>query len=258
MENESIIWVQNLDREPFYAKYLERPALITNMAVNCIAFKKWNFDYLDQQLGEVEINVSKQDMLKTTYFRTKIHSFIKYLKSFDGSIGYYSNFSSHIGTNLEHDYNAPACFECWYRSLPKEQQSLVLSWIYLGSANSFSLLHIDVYSTSAWNALFVGKKLWVFFPPDQADLLYNGDVNPFNPDLNKYPLYKKAKPLVCIQEPGDVVYTASGWWHAVFNLEMGFALTENFINESNFENVRNDLLLQNAHNAVTKLDSLRQ
>jgi hypothetical protein len=44
--------------------------------------------------------------------------------------------------------------------------------------------------------------------------------------------------MVCVQNPGDIIFTPSGWYHAVCNLEMGVSLTENFINSSNIELVK--------------------
>jgi ribosomal protein L16 Arg81 hydroxylase len=39
--------------------------------------------------------------------------------------------------------------------------------------------------------------------------------------------------LQCVQEPGDIVFIPSGWWHQVRNEEPGIAVTENFVNATN-------------------------
>jgi hypothetical protein len=102
----------------------------------------------------------------------------------------------------------------------------------------------------------MGRKLWLFYAPDQVDSIYNGNVDPFSPDLDEYPAFQNATAIAFIQEPYEIVYTPSGWWHCVLNLEAGFALTENFINSINIEKVKADLVSIGAMKAVKKLISL--
>ncbi len=174
----------------------------------------------------------------------KIHDYFNYMEnSTDRDPYYLKNSRFHLKTEMESDYEVPSyfknCLQIMADKLPLEFQ---LSWMYIGAKNTFSPLHLDLFNTSAWNAVISGKKVWLFYPPNQAQYLYNGMVNPFEPDLTKYPLFEKAKPLVCIQSPGEVVFTPSGWWHAVYNEESGVSITENFINEVNYEIVKMTLL----------------
>jgi ribosomal protein L16 Arg81 hydroxylase len=45
------------------------------------------------------------------------------------------------------------------------------------------------------------------------------------------------KPIEFIQRPGDLVYVPTGWWHIVLNLEECIAVTQNFCNHYNVDNV---------------------
>lgn len=46
------------------------------------------------------------------------------------------------------------------------------------------------------------------------------DVQPFTPDLIRYPLFAHAQGLVCGLQPGDALYIPDGWWHAVMGLDL--------------------------------------
>jgi hypothetical protein len=56
-----------------------------------------------------------------------------------------------------------------------------------------------------------GSKRVILFPPSDVDCLYmKGDKSQVlevdTPDLEKYPLFAKAKRYECILEPGDAVF----------------------------------------------------
>ena len=83
-----------------------------------------------------------------------------------------------------------------------------LRWLYIGPKNTFSMLHVDVLSTSAWLAMFQGKKLWYFFPPNHSEFFEEKFRNHFyEPKLKKFKRYE------AISKKGDIVFTPFHWWH---------------------------------------------
>ncbi|WP_442591406.1 cupin-like domain-containing protein [Pedobacter sp. AW31-3R] len=237
---EKIETATNLNKETFDERYgiPGKPVLIRDLATSWPALNLWDFDFFRNNFGEVVVNgeaVNGDQMIKRSF---KMAEFIDHFVTNPDVPPYYlKNCNFHIGTVLRTHYTPPDYFNCWYANLPDASRKYNLSWLYIGARDTFSSLHLDIWNTSAWHCVITGKKLWLFFDKEQQEFLYDGMVNPFNPDLAKFEKYKNAKPLICIQEPGDVVFTPGNWWHAVYNLEAGISVTENFINSTNWQNV---------------------
>lgn len=204
---------------------------------------RWTLDFFKEQKGALNFPVTRKnaDNLKDEQKEMKLSEYIPYM--FENEKApvenpYYLNTSFHPTEDLLPDYKVPEYFECRFNNFRNDPDRSTLSWIYLAPTNSVTGLHIDTIASSAWNLVISGRKFWVFYPPEQNPYLYGGAVNPFAPDLKKHELYKKASPIICVQNPGETIFTPSGWYHAVLNLKMGVSLTENFINQYNIEKVK--------------------
>lgn len=132
------------------------------------------------------------------------------------------------------DYKIPRHFKSLLRHLPETFQK-PYRWLYLGPEGTGTTLHIDIDMTHAWNAVFCGQKHWIFYSPDQKEHVYNGRVNAFDPDYEKYPLFAEARPLYGVHNAGEILFTPSGWWHQVRNTETTLALTESYVDKTNYE-----------------------
>jgi hypothetical protein len=99
-------------------------------------------------------------------------------------------------------------------------------------------MHVETMSANSWNAVISGRKLWLFFPPGQEEFLYSGEVDAFNPELSRYPLFTRAKCLMCIQNAGEIVFTPSGWLHQVINVQACISIAGYFVNECNVNQVK--------------------
>lgn len=213
---------------------MTRPMKILGFMEEWPAMSKWNERYFLSRFGKSEI-LAKRYLNGTKQIRRfLLEDYFNYLTKTGDEVPFYlTDCQLHLETELENDYFVPDIFSCWYKKIDKKQRKSTLSWIYIAPKFSISPLHQDLWGTSAWNGMISGRKLWIFFPPDQFPYLYDGKVDPFNPDLHNYPLFKKAKPEICIQRRGEIIFTPSGWWHAVMNLDCGISITENFINHTN-------------------------
>lgn len=128
------------------------------------------------------------------------------------------------------------------------------SWpsLFVGPAGSRSSLHIDSFGSNFWMLLLTGRKKWIFYPPDEAPLLYpNYDfsLDPFfqfdplsdSPNYKDYPVAARTHPYEVVLRPGELLFVPSGSPHCVINLDDTVAISGNYVDSSNLEAARREL-----------------
>lgn len=105
-----------------------------------------------------------------------------------------------------------------------------------GPRGTRSGLHRDTHDLPFWMALFVGRKRWRIFRPDDPDVsaYYQADRNgfvfdAFAPDFARHPRLGAAEVYEHVLEAGQLLYIPSGAPHAAFNLEDTIAISGNYL-----------------------------
>jgi len=253
----------NPTKEAFFNQFAYpcKPVIILDAMKDWEAIKRWTPSFFKARYGSVQVTVQRS--YNQAAKRTMLMSeYMEYMEETVEDDPYYLRGYPIQKNFLEilDDYKVPEYFISWHLKLPPEIRPM-WSRLYIGPANSGSAMHLDPMMASSWNAVISGRKLWLFYPPEQEDYLYSGTVDAFHPDLSKYPLLAKADPLLCIQNPGEIVFTPSGWWHQVINEQMCISITEHYINESNLTQVRKyfrqvklpDYIMQHARKLIPEL-----
>lgn len=212
------------------------------------ALQLWTPEFFERKYGDLQVTV-RRCHARSDSKRIALREYIRYLSAPAELDPYYlGNWKfENDCPELRSHYRPPVYFESWHEQLPSHLRPC-WRWMFIGPSGAGTHMHVDVAKTSAWNAVTYGAKRWVFFPPDQEPLLYRGEVDAFNPDLAKFPDFGRVIRFECVQEPGGIVFTPSGWWHQVRNESACIAVTENFINEINIGKV--DRILRQAVSAV--------
>lgn len=213
-----------------------RPTVIADVVPQWNAAKLWTKEFFKSRYGNILVTVRNSQDYEDKHV-LPLRDYILDLETGGPMSAYYLKdwrFEFDCPELKEH-YHLPKYLYSWTERLPKSIRP-IWRWIFVGPPNTASHLHVDFLNTSAWNALFLGKKRWIFFQPDDARFLYRGKVNAFSPELEKFPLFRYATPIPYTQTPGELVITPGGWWHAVQNEEISVALSENFINRTNILN----------------------
>lgn len=254
--------VSNLSKEEFLQKYAipGKPVVILDIMDNWKANTCWTPEFFKSKYGAIHVTTVKETKTTDDQCTMRLGEYIDYMESTKEENPYYLKawYYHNDCPEISEDYKIPEYFKSWHQQLPDDIRPQ-MSWIFIGPANTGSRMHVDALMTSAWNAVISGRKRWFFYPPEDECYLYDGKVDAFHPDLTKYPLFAKARPLTCIQNPAEIVFTPSGWWHQVINEKNCIAVTENFVNETNYKMVRNYLeVLEDSEYSNTIKQAVKQ
>ncbi|MED6211174.1 hypothetical protein PIB30_071164 [Stylosanthes scabra] len=161
---------------------------------------------------------------------------------------YLDNFRMHTDSDTYQGNNEICCSD--YR------------FVYMGVKGSWTPLHADVFRSYSWSANVCGKKRWLFLDPSQHHLVFDRNMkncvyNIFDEvSDSKFPGFKKAIWLECIQEAGEIIFVPSGWYHQVHNLEDTISINHNWFNAYNLSWVWN-LLLKDYNEAKEYIEDIK-
>lgn len=229
----------NLSYNEFVQEYASvgKPVIITDAMQDWKALSKWNLDFFKSKYGSVSY-VVKEDK-NEIQGSMSVADYIDYMNDSNTVRRLYlANWVVSSFPELLEDYKEPIYFPNWLQKLPRkllQKYEYDNPEIFIGHKNTSIGLHEDPSSCAAWLALISGRKQIIFFTPDQKDFLYDGKVDVFNPDLEKFPLYAKVTPVEVILEPGEIIYIPPRWWHHVKNIENSIGLGNLVVNEWNAE-----------------------
>ncbi len=203
------------------------PLVVTGMTDSWPA-REWTLSWLRERFGHVEVDL-RPHYQSRDHVRMKLGEYLDALDSAVGSNLYLTDWGfEHVDPALLESYTVPEVFRSWHMDLPATRRPGLRS-LYLGGKGTGTPPHVDVMMTGAWNALLVGRKAWWFARPevDEGTIARILDLR----ELGSADVWGH------VQEPGEVIFTPSGWWHQVENLATSLALTENFVNASNYRDV---------------------
>jgi hypothetical protein len=124
-----------------------------------------------------------------------------------------------------------------------------------GPGGKFPYIHLDYYHLSAWVTQIYGEKRFTVFPRGQEHLLYptlgnswKSEVNLFEPDYDKYPLFKQATPISFTVGPGETLYIPFGVWHSAYSLTPTISVAFDQLSQKNAPHFIKDVwLLKKEH-----------
>ena len=214
---------------------------------------KWNFSQFYEDYGDVEFEVGEDE--EGIPVNLKLKEYFQYMIFNQDDSPFYL-FQRSLQKNPEmkkllEDYEIPKYFKQDFQQLIDIERRPDYNWLLIGPRRSGSYIHYDPFSMSAWNTSLYGHKKWIFIEPgcdrNIAEAFdFRTEENQYNFDainhiINLYPKLLEEgfvkKKYEFIQKRGDTIFLPSRWWHVVLNIDDTIAITQNFTNEGNFENV---------------------
>ncbi|MBC7903128.1 MAG: cupin-like domain-containing protein [Gemmatimonadaceae bacterium] len=223
----------------FRANYYDpmKPVVLTDLARTWPAYDKWNWDYFNKVVGNVNVGVYnnvKSDAYTPVNKADEYMKFGEYLNLVkQGPVGlriFLFNIFQHA-PELVNDFSWP---EDLMKGFVKKYPML-----FVGGQGSVTHMHFDIDLSHILHTQFVGRKRVLLFPHEEQEKLYRkpyevmsfanfenySDPQKTKLDTTQFPAVKKANGYEVILEHGDTLFMPAGYWHHMEYLEGGFAMS---------------------------------
>jgi len=228
----------HLSPEEFKEKYYKTgtPVVMKDVAVNWPAYKKWNWAFFKDLVGDKEVPLyhnQKSDSYTPINKADDYKTFGEYIDMISkGPAGwriFLFNIFDHA-PQITSDFTWP---EHLMRGFVKKYPML-----FVGGETSITHMHFDIDLSNILHTQFSGKKRVLLFPYAEQKKLYrkpfevlseadfsNYYKNNGKPDYDKFPAVKLAQGYEVILDHGDTLFMPAGCWHHMEYLESGFAMS---------------------------------
>jgi hypothetical protein len=236
---QSVDKFEDLKPEDFKANYYEpmKPVVLTGLAKEWPAYRKWDWNYFKKIVGEVEVGVYNN--IKSDAY-TPVNKADDYMKFGDyldmiqkGPVGlriFLFNIFQHA-PEIVNDFTWP---EHLMKGFVKR-----FPMLFTGGSGSVTHIHFDIDLSHILHTQFLGRKRVLLFPYEEQHKLYRKpwevlsfvnfekyfDDKQNKLDMQKYPALKFAKGYEVILEHGDTLFMPAGYWHHMEYLDSGCAMS---------------------------------
>ncbi len=239
-----------VSRDEFLERYVwgSRPVVLTDLAHDWPAMKRWSPSDLKARFGHLDVEVQMDRGADALYEQNKMqHRRQVRLSDFVDKV---------VGGGPTNEYYLTANNEMLRRpefaplmkdigSMPPYCQAADLARsasFWFGPAGTLTPLHHD--TLMLLHTQVVGRKRWRFISPLQTSMVYNAfevysPIDIDKPDLSRYPLFAQATIFDVVVEPGETMFLPLGWWHQVTSLDLSLSFSYSNLavpNQYSFDN----------------------
>lgn len=231
LDLDQIDIVEQITKEEFVTNYLktQKPVVVKQFSKDWPAFEKWNLEYMKEVAGDIEVPLHDSRPIEAKNFNKphaymKMDAYVDLLKEKPTDFRIFLWNILKVVPSLQKDFEFPDLGISFLKSLPT---------LFFGGFNSYTYMHYDIDLANIFHFHFEGKKQCILFDQEQSKYLYklpntlrtHSDIDFSNPDLEKWPLLKKAKGHIANLEHGDMLYIPEGYWHYMKYITPGFSMS---------------------------------
>jgi hypothetical protein len=140
----------------------------------------------------------------------------------------------------------------YLQRIPRNGYTSAWPSLFVGRKGTGAAVHIDSGGTNFWMVAVSGRKHWRFASHESSHLLYpswssstfKSDI--IHPDYEKYPHLRLLNCSETILAPGELLFVPAGSPHQVTNLDDIIAISMNYIDGSNVQLSKKELLFSAA------------
>ncbi|MEO9004448.1 MAG: cupin-like domain-containing protein [Ginsengibacter sp.] len=230
--------VENIQPEDFKTNYYkaQKPLVITGLAKEWDAYKKWSWDYFKDIVGDKKVglyNNVKSDAYTPINTADDYKTFGEYVDMIQDGPAAWRIFLFNIfdhAPQLINDFTWP---EHLMTGFVKKYPML-----FTGGQSSITHMHFDMDLSHILHTQFVGRKRVLLFRHEEQHKLYRkpfevlslADFSNYSehkglPDYEKFPALKLAVGYDLILNPGDTLFMPAGYWHHMEYIDSGFAMS---------------------------------
>jgi Cupin-like domain len=237
----------NLACEDFFRNYyaVNRPVVITDLVRQWPAYEKWTVDHLAEHYGHLEVEVQanrKSDPVYEVFLKghsVKL-SFADFLRQSSDASSANETYLTANDRVLENPAFAGLLDDFFpFENMFSAGHRARKQFLWIGAAGVVSPLHRD--RLNVFMTQLKGRKKILMFDSSQTHLMYNfesffSEVDAEQPDFDRYPDFRQARPLELVLEPGEALFIPVGWWHHIRALEFSINISmTNFARNNDFE-----------------------
>ena len=205
----------------------EIPVIISDFSRDWGARKKWNFEFLSANYGDITVplydlqNISAGQFLES-HKTLKLKEYIEVLKKGPTSLTPFLFNLFKFAPELKNDFNYPDIIKGYFKEL---------NFLSFGSIYSKANLHYEIDLSSIFITQFEGRKRVILIPPSEKEKIIKLDypittnIDLDFPDFSKHPGLKDISGFECIIYPGETLFIPGGYWYYTENLDNSISLT---------------------------------
>lgn len=251
----------NLSHKEFVNEYLRpcKPVVISDATAGWQAHTLWSTDYFRKKFGSRKVSVMGKEYVFSDYLDIVDNSTAANPSPYLNEVNIHKMFpelTDELKPFLK--YALPDRLQSHFIPASWGMRQGLVELLIAGKGTKFPGLHYDGFHMHTFVTQVRGDKEFYFYPPDQSPYMYPEERIPnrskvrdmFNPDLEKFPLFKNAHYSMIVVKQGETMFIPSGWWHSTKILSTSLAVSINSINDKMWNSYINDFFIIHPHSPL--------